>query len=200
MTSNDACPTPGRGVREADRAQRERLAEALAQVAAGNREAFGVFYDGLSPVVYGVAFRVLRDASQAAEITQDVFLDLWRDAATFDPSRGTVFAWASTLTHRRAVDRVRSEQSRRGREDRAALQEPLDLPGVDEQVVEGFEALRVRDCLGTLTELERSSVEDAYYGGRSYREVAERAGAALSTVKSRIRSGLQRLRDCLEVE
>ncbi len=174
--------------------------EALARVAGGDRDAFTPLYDMLSPAVHGTALAVLRDPDHAAEVTQEVMVEIWRTAARWDAGRGSARAWATTMAHRRAVDRVRSVQAQRDR-DQAALDadRPRAFDVVAEQAEQRVEAERVRHCLGGLSDLQREAVVLAYYDGRTYREVAETLRAALPTVKSRIRDGLTRLRDCLGV-
>jgi RNA polymerase sigma-70 factor (ECF subfamily) len=175
------------------------LAAALVACASGDRGAFERVYDGLAPAAFGAAVGVLRDRDHAAEVTQEVMVEVWQTAARFDASQGSARTWVVTLAHRRAVDRVRSEQSRRLRDqrdvDRSAVGAERDV--VAEHVEQLFEAAAVRACLGTLTDTQRDAVVRAYYGGRTYREVADDLGAALPTVKSRIRDGLTRLRNCL---
>ncbi|BDZ42540.1 RNA polymerase sigma factor SigK [Paraoerskovia sediminicola] len=174
---------------------------ALAACAGGDSDAFGPVYDALSPSVFGAALAVLRDRDHAAEVTQEVMVEMWQTAERFDATRASARTWAVTLTRRRAIDRVRSEQARRARDqkdlDASAVGRERDV--VAEEVDSAFERAAVRDCLDTLTETQRESVVRAYYGERTYREVAEDLGAALPTVKSRIRDGLSRLRDCLGV-
>lgn len=174
--------------------------EALARVAGGDRDAFTTLYDMLSPAVHGTALSVLRDPDHAAEVTQEVMVEIWRTAGRWDAGRGSARAWATTMAHRRAVDRVRSVQAQRDR-DQAALDadRPSPFDVVAEQAEQRVEAERVRHCLGGLSDLQREAVVLAYYDGRTYREVAETLRAALPTVKSRIRDGLSRLRDCLGV-
>ena len=141
---------------------------------------------------------MLRDPSQAEEVTQEVLLEVWRTASRFDPARGSAAAWVLTIAHRRAVDRVRSEQAATAREQRAA-----QVPSVTDEVAEAVEASmdaeRLRRCLDGLTELQHESITLAYYGGYSYSQVAALLGTALGTIKTRIRDGLTRLRDCLGV-
>lgn len=179
--------------------RRDPLAAPLASAAGGDQNAFATLYDALSPVVFGTCRRVLRDQDLAAETTQDVFVEIWRSAGRYDPSRGTVRTWAATLAHRRAVDRVRSIQAERDRDqaDAARSHVPAHDP-VGEEVADRAEASRVTECLDGLTDTQRESVTLAYWGSYTYREVAERLGAALPTIKSRIRDGLRRLRECLE--
>ena len=177
----------------------DHLEELIAQVARGDRDAFEAVYRQLAAPVYGLIRRVLRDPAQSEEVAQEVMVELWRTATRFDPKRGSVRTWALTLAHRRAVDRVRSAQAATDRELRLARQAPV--AGAEDDVAEVVEARldqqRVRHCLGALTELQRESVRLAYYGGYTYREVAELLGSPLGTVKTRLRDGLIRLRDCL---
>ena len=147
----------------------------------------------------GTVLRVLRDPAQSEEVMQEVLLEVWRSATRFDPSAGTAAAWIMTLAHRRAVDRVRSEQRAAQRELRAATA-AVAYDEVSDAVEANLERERVRRCLAGLTELQRESVTLAYYGGYSYREVAELLGVAVGTVKTRMRDGLIRLRDCLGVD
>jgi len=174
--------------------------ELVAAAALGDQDAFAVLYDRHSGAVHGTARAVLRDPDHAAEVTQEVMLEAWRTAKRFDPSRASAKTWLLTMTHRRAVDRVRAVQAQRDRDQRvqdAETVRPFD--SVAEEVEETMERSRVRECLGSLTETQRDAVVLAYYGGRSYREVADHLAAPLPTVKSRIRDGLTRLRDCLGV-
>jgi RNA polymerase sigma-70 factor, ECF subfamily len=177
----------------------DRLEELIGQVARGDRDAFEAVYRQLAAPVYGLIRRVLRDPAQSEEVTQEVMVELWRTATRFDPKRGSARTWALTLAHRRAVDRVRSAQAATDRELRLARQAPV--AGAEDDVAEVVEARldqqRVRHCLGALTELQRESVRLAYYGGYTYREVAELLGTPLGTIKTRLRDGLIRLRDCL---
>lgn len=170
----------------------------LPRVARGDEDAFGALYDLVAPQVFGVVCRVLRNPSHAEEVSQEVFVEIWRTASRFDPSRGSVRTWATTLAHRRAVDRVRSEQASTDRERRAAAGDKS--PAYDqvvEEVTASLEQEQVRRCLGSLTDLQRQAVTLAYYVGYNYREVAEVLGANLATVKTRMRDGLIRLRDCI---
>lgn len=171
----------------------------MAEVAKGDHTAFRAVYDQTAPAVLGIVRRVLRDPAQSEEVMQEVLLEVWRTAARFDPALGSATAWITTLAHRRAVDRVRSEQRAAARELRAATAS-IDYDEVSEVALTTLEQERVRRCLSSLTDLQRESVTLAYYGGHSYREVAQLLGVAVGTVKTRMRDGLIRLRDCLGVE
>ncbi|MFC4147057.1 ECF RNA polymerase sigma factor SigK [Micromonospora mangrovi] len=173
----------------------------LRAVARGDEAAFERLYGIVAPRVYGLTRRVLRDPAQAEEVTQEVLVEVWRTAARFDPARGSATAWVFTMAHRRAVDRVRSEQAGVDRARRvAAGSGHVPYDEVAEEAATRLERQQVRRCLDHLTEVQREAITLAYYGGHSYREVADLLGAALPTVKSRMRDGLIRLRDCLGVE
>ncbi|WP_433324525.1 ECF RNA polymerase sigma factor SigK [Spirillospora sp. CA-294931] len=175
------------------------LAALLDRVARGDQDAFEQVYARLSGPVYGLALRVVRDSAQAEEVAQEVLVELWRKASHYRPSKGSASAWAMTLAHRRAVDRVRSAQAGRDREARVSPPEP-DYDEVSEQVHARLEHQQVRRCLAGLTETQRESITLAYYGGYTYREVAELLGVGLAAIKTRMRDGLIRLRDCLGVQ
>jgi RNA polymerase sigma-70 factor, ECF subfamily len=171
----------------------------LGQVARGDKRAFERLYDSLAGPVYGLIYRVVRDFAQAEEVSQDVMLEVWRSAARFSPARGSAVAWVMTIAHRRAVDRVRSAAAAAAREQKAAQWQPPDPGDLADSVAAGIAREQVRRCLEGLTQPQRESITLAYYGGYSYRQIAGRLGVALSTVKTRIRAGLTRMRDCLGV-
>lgn len=179
----------------------EALDRLLHAVARGDEEAFALLYDAIAPRILGVTRRVLRDPAQAEEVAQEVLLEVWRTAARFDTERGSVLSWTLTIAHRRAVDRVRSEQAAGDREERAAHR---DLGTPHDEVAEAVELKleheQVRRCMSGLTALQHEAISLAYWKGYTYREVAELLGAPLGTVKARMRDGLVKLRDCLGVE
>ncbi|WP_082177318.1 ECF RNA polymerase sigma factor SigK [Arthrobacter sp. RIT-PI-e] len=176
------------------------LTDLLLRVAQQDRGAFASLYEQTSRRVYGLARRVLIDPELSEDATQEVFLQVWRTADRFDPALGSPMAWLMTLAHRRAVDKVRSEQSATDREARyGAASQSIDHDDVVDTVTQRLEAENVVECLTTLTATQQESVRLAYYGGLTYREVAEKLGVAVPTIKSRIRDGLLRLKTCLGV-
>lgn len=189
----------GLGGRPAASGGGESLEPLVAGVVSGDERAFARLYDVLAPSVFGIARRVVRNPALAEEVTQEVFVELWRSASRHDPARGSVRTWALTIAHRRAVDRVRSEQSASDRDARAGVLAAAspEYDEVSEAVTDRLEREQVRRCLEALTPLQEQSVRLAYWSGYTYREVAGRLGAPLGTVKARIRDGLLRLRDCL---
>jgi len=172
------------------------LDDLMTRVADGDREAFAALYDAVAARVYGLIRRVLRDAALAEEVAQEALVEVWRTAARFDPARGSATSWIFTIAHRRAVDRVRAEQAAAERERRTA-RASVPFDDVIEEVTARLEQHAVRNCLDTLTRLQREAILLAFYGGLTYPEVADRLGAPLPTVKTRMRDGLIRLRDCL---
>ena len=172
----------------------------LRRVANGDRDAFAAVYDLTNARVYGLVTRVLRDTGYSEETTQEVYLEVWRTASAYDSARGSALAWLLTMAHRRAIDRVRSEQAGTQRESRygaANVETPTDV--VADSAIAGDERRRVTECLGGLTDTQRECIELAYYGGLTYVEVSRRLAANLSTIKSRMRDALRGLRNCLDV-
>jgi RNA polymerase sigma-70 factor (ECF subfamily) len=172
----------------------------LRRVARHDVDAFGRFYDHTRARVYGLVTRVLRDPGYSEETTQDVYLQVWRTAGSYDPAAGSALAWLLTLAHRRAVDRVRSEQAATRRQSRygaANADPPADV--VADSVIDREERRRVAECLGSLTDAQRQCIELAYYDGLTYVQVSERLSANVATIKSRMRDALRGLRHCLGV-
>lgn len=169
----------------------------VGRVARGDSDAFDALYDQVSSSVYGLARRVVRDPSRAEDVTQDVFMEVWRKAARFDRNLGKGKTWIMTIAHRRAVDAVRRSESLKKQDQHTAPDEVVhDQPG--EALIKSEEHGAVRGCLETLTDLQLESVRLAYFNGYTYAEVATLLEKPLPTIKTRMRDGLIRLRDCLE--
>lgn len=176
------------------------LDAALGRVARRDADAFAAFYDHTRARVYGLVTRVLRDPGYSEETTQEVYLEVWRTAAAFDVAKGSALSWLLTLAHRRAVDRVRTEQAASQREARygaANVDPPSDV--VTDSAIAADERRRVQECLDGLTKIQRRCIELAYYEGLTYVEVSQRLSANVSTVKSRMRDALRGLGNCLGV-
>jgi RNA polymerase sigma-70 factor (ECF subfamily) len=173
------------------------------RTARGDEDAFAELFEATAPAVLGLAKRIVRDGALAEEVTQEVFVEVWRSATRFDDQRGTARGWVTTLAHRRAVDRVRAEQAHFDRDQRVAARSPNDDEDVATTavaaVVRDLAVGRVRAALGTLTTLQREAIELAFYRGYTYPEVARLLDVPLGTVKTRIRDGMIRLRDELAV-
>lgn len=172
----------------------------LRRVAHRDTDAFAQLYDATRSRVYGMVCRVLRDRGYSEETTQDVYLQVWRTAESYDPASGSALAWLLTLAHRRAVDRVRSEQAASQRDSRyGSANVERDTDSVTDAVLSGEDCRRVTACLDGLTDIQRECIELAYYQGMTYVQVSERLSANLATVKSRMRDALRGLRNCLGV-
>ncbi|PWU19153.1 MAG: hypothetical protein C5B50_07250 [Verrucomicrobia bacterium] len=174
----------------------------LARIAAGDLQALSGFYDQTATPLFSVALRILRDQSEAEEVIQDVFVQIWEKASTFDPVLGSAFHWALSIARHRAIDRVRS------RERRSRLTDELQAAGAaevaaasapDRDALHSEEAGAVRSALQSLPAEQRQSIEMAFFGGLSHPEIAEALHEPLGTIKARIRRGLLKLREVLEV-
>jgi RNA polymerase sigma-70 factor, ECF subfamily len=194
----ETCVAHSAGGREASAA---RLAELVALSASGHDDAFAELYDLTAARIHGVVLRVLRSADHAAEVTQEVFVDVWRQAARYSPERGSVLAWMTTVAHRRAVDRVRSVSSEAARDDRyAAATAERAVDDVWAGVEQRLDAERVRKGMASLTAIQREAITLAYFDGYSQSQVAQLLNLPLGTVKTRIRDGLIGLRGALGAE
>lgn len=172
----------------------------LEAVATGDRGAFSELYDEMAPRVLGLVKRLLIDHSQSEEVTQEIFLEIWQTASRFDPNKGGASTWILTMTHRRAVDRVRASQSSRDRDVKVGIRDlDADYDHVAESVETTVEHERVVKAMARLTELQREAITLSYYGGYSNSDVATILSVPIGTIKTRIRDGMIRLRDELGV-
>jgi RNA polymerase sigma-70 factor (ECF subfamily) len=175
-------------------------ADLIPRIAAGDQRALAALYDGSSRHVHGLALRILRDAGAAEEVTHDVYLQVWRQAAEYRESRGEVFSWLFTLARSRAIDRLRSAATRRRKletsiEEAHFLASPESGADVDRNVTEVQES--VRAALVRLSAEQREAIAIAYFEGLSHSEIAQKLDQPLGTVKTRIRLGMMKLREML---
>jgi RNA polymerase sigma-70 factor (ECF subfamily) len=179
-------------------AAREILAGLLKRTAQGDHRAFSEFYRHTLWQVAGLVRRVVIDRELSEEVVQEVFIVVWQDAAKYQSAIGSPTAWLMTIAHRRAVDKVRSNQSSRNRDERWASSAPDAYDGVLDAVADKMHARTLIASLACLSALQRESIVLAYFGSLTYREISVKLSVPLPTIKSRIRGGLQRLRTQLE--
>ena len=177
----------------------ERWRGCLDRIRAGDAEALAQLYDETSSLLYGLALRVLNDPADAEEVVLDVYQQVWKSIHTFDATRGTVSAWLTMLTRSRAIDRLRSMDTRRSRElpiENGWEADSVSVPPEAESIF-AEERRLVRGALATLAPEQREAIELAFFRGLTHVEVAEAVGAPLGTIKTRIRIGMRRMRDML---
>jgi RNA polymerase sigma factor (sigma-70 family) len=168
----------------------------LSLVASSDDQALAELYDRFGRVAYGLALRILRDEALAQDAVQEAFLAIWRSADRFLAERAKASTWILTLVHRRSVDLVRREDRRRGEPLESAV-EPAAPETVEDEATLGFERRFVQEALSRLQPEQREALELGYYGGLTQSELAERLGLPLGTIKSRMFTGLSRLRELL---
>jgi RNA polymerase sigma-70 factor (ECF subfamily) len=174
-------------------------AQLVGGIVAGDEDALRALYRAFGSLGYGLALRVTRDPHLAQDVVQEAFTDVWSSAASFDPTRSSVRAWVAMLVHRRAVDRVRREQSERSRGTVwVARRHEREHDQVADVVELRAEHRRVRAALDELSPLQREALELAYHGGLTHTEVAAHLDIPLGTAKTRIRDALRSLRTALE--
>jgi RNA polymerase sigma-70 factor (ECF subfamily) len=178
-------------------------AESIRGIADGQSRALGEFYDRHAAVVYALALRMLKDAAEAEEVVQDVFVHVWRHAKTYDRTRATARGWLLMMTRSRAIDRMRARQARPGlgpgTSDAAGLSRLADAtPGPDAALIDLESIARLKSALGELPEPMRVALDLAYYQGLTQAAIADRLGEPLGTIKTRMRTALTRLRTALQ--
>ncbi len=176
------------------------LAQLLRLSGRGDEAAFARLYDATSARAYGMAVRVVRDPSQAEEVAQEAFLEIWKTASRFDAGKGSAVSWVLTIVHRKAVDRVRSAQASTVRDTTYHQgSQAVEHDSTAEAAHASMEARRVRQAMDSLTEVQREALELAYFKGYTHTEVATMLDLPVGTAKTRIRDGLIRLRDTMGV-
>ena len=171
--------------------------ELVARAAAGDERAVGLLYDRYGTVLYAVAFRVLGERADAEEVVLEAFTQAWRDAPRFEPGRGSVAGWLTTIARSRALDLVRARTRRSRITAAAAAAAPAAPPGPDSALDHEERRREVRRALDALSPTQRQAIELAYFEGLSQSEIAERLQEPLGTIKTRVRLGMQKLRECL---
>jgi RNA polymerase sigma-70 factor (ECF subfamily) len=180
-------------------ATRSQLAAALARVATGDRAALRIVYQDTSAKLFGVCLRILNDRSEAEDVLQDVYVTVWRKAASFDPAKASPITWLVAIARNRAIDKLRaSAVSRRSEPIESAEDVRDDAPAALDLVVAAEQQVRLKTCLGELEERTSGVIRSAFLDGVTYEQLAARMNVPLGTMKSWIRRGLMKLRACLE--
>ena len=196
----EAEPSPAGALDQMDEdATRSQLAAALARVAGGDHAALRIVYQDTSAKLFGVCLRILKDRGEAEDVLQEVFVTVWRRAASFDPGRASPITWMVAIARNRAIDRLRaSAVSRRMEpiESADAVSDPA--PAAVERVELAQQHQRLSRCLEELEARQASAIREAFLDGTTYEELATRMSVPLGTMKSWIRRGLLKLRTCLE--
>jgi RNA polymerase sigma-70 factor (ECF subfamily) len=187
-------------LRLADQSSDDRWVGWISQVARGDESALASFYDATRRLVYGLAFRILGDTSAAQEVTLDVYLQVWRQARRFDSARGRVSTWLLVMARSRALDklRVRPQESSQHEDLETLAEARSEAPSPEESAVIAQLLAHVRLTLKTLSEEQRKVIELAYFSGLSQNEIALKLNQPIGTIKTRIRSGLVKLREQLQ--
>ncbi len=179
--------------------ERQQLKQALLGVAAGRRQALADLYSRTRAKLFGIALRILADRSEAEDALQDIYVTIWRKAGSYDPDRASPITWLATLARNRAIDRLRSAaRPRASAPIEAAEDEPDERQDAFEALAAGQEQVRLMRCVDELEQRQSAAIREAFFRGLTYAELAERSGVPLGTMKSWIRRGLLRLRECLE--
>ena len=180
---------------------RARLTAALVRLGTGDRTALEPVYRATSAKLFGICLRILGDRKEAEDALQDVYLTLYRKADRFDPSRASPVSWLAVFARNRAIDRLRRLPVRPSddiADEAEAVSDPSPL--AEDVLIEEETRARLHDCLARLDDVQSSGIRQAFFGGHTYAELAERTGVPLGTMKSRIRRGLAALKACMETE
>ena len=183
----------------ASASRREALSDALKRAGRGEKAALETIYAATSAKLFGICLRILRDRQESEDVLQEVYLSVWRRAGSFDPARASPITWLATLARNRSIDRLRSLRRSGGSEPvDAALDIADPAPGALAAIEAREEAKRLSGCIGELDERTGGAIRAAFFGGLTYTELAERSEVPLGTMKSWIRRGLMKLKECLQ--
>ncbi|WP_051033431.1 sigma-70 family RNA polymerase sigma factor [Sandarakinorhabdus sp. AAP62] len=174
------------------------LSSLLLKAADGDTAAFHAFYDRTSAKLFGVILRILVERQESEDVLQDVYLSIWRKAATFDPSKASPITWAATIARNRAIDRLRARPPRAQVPVEAAFELADDGPAQDAGLIHGDDVRRLTAALASLEPRHAAAIRACYFDGVTYDELAEREQVPVGTLKSWVRRGLIRMRGALE--
>ena len=178
--------------------ERDQLSDALARVAGGSRPALEDVYRRTSAKLFGICLRILPERSEAEDALQEIYLNVWRRAGSFDPAKASPITWLAALARNRSIDRLRSLRAKQADGIEGAMEVADDRPGALDLLESAEDGRRMAGCLDELEARQNEAIRASFYGGASYPELADKAGVPLGTMKSWIRRGLLRLKACLE--
>ena len=192
-------PCAGIPIETAQMRGSSQLTDLVRRVAQGDEPALKELFERTSPKLFGICLRILNDKQDAEDALQDVYVSVWRRAASFDADRSSPITWLATIARNRSIDRLRSGQRHRSS---SPLEDGFEIADSSSDSFEvaalAQEGARLRDCMDKLETRQCGAIRDAFFDGLAYSQLAERAGVPLGTMKSWIRRGLQSLRKCLE--
>lgn len=178
---------------------REALRSAMARLARGERQALEDIYRATNVKLFGICYRILGDRKEAEDALQDVYINLWQRADRYDPQRASPISWLATFARNRAIDRLRTGKVRAGAvEIDEAAPVADEAPLADSVLIDAERSARVHTCIETLDPKQRNNIREAFFGGKTYAELAAKQDVPLGTMKSWIRRGLAKLKACLE--
>lgn len=177
---------------------RQRLSDALVEAGRGSEDALAEVYRASSAKLFGICLRILGSRHEAEDALQDVYINVWRKAASFDPERASPITWLAVLARNRSIDRLRSRGSRVDTPIEAAAEVADPAPRADAAIAAGQERARLQACIAELEQRQAGAIRAAFFDGLTYGELAAREDVPAGTMKSWIRRGLLRLKDCLQ--